>query len=214
MANTIQSDFTYLWLDCSGHGWKASLGLTRLAQAQCHMNAVMLFLRPALLWKEYICFCDNLAGSIPRQLRYFNTRITGAGFGGRGQEGGAETASTDPTWIQLGLLDLALHQLYQIHAASQFLHLFHGASGPTGLVRSGTTGRAPQAKSHGLSIPVVPGNRLWMRSGEINGPVESVQWMLWGTNRLSCIKTKFTWKFLASPLFQPSLFVLLGFPFS
>lgn len=29
MANTIQSDFTYLWLDCSGHGWKASLGLTR-----------------------------------------------------------------------------------------------------------------------------------------------------------------------------------------
>lgn len=74
-----------------------------LAQAQCHMNAAMLFLRPALLWKEYICFCENLAGSIPRQLRYFSTRVIGAGFGGRGQEGGAETPSADLASI----LDLA-----------------------------------------------------------------------------------------------------------
>lgn len=44
----------------------------------------LCFLRPALLWKEYICFCENLAGSIPRQLRYFSTRIIGAEFGGEG----------------------------------------------------------------------------------------------------------------------------------
>lgn len=81
--------------------------------------------------------------------------------GGGKKEEQKHPAQTQPrSWIQLGLLDLALHQLYQIHAASQLLHLLHRAPGPTGLVRSGTTGRAPQAKSHGLSIAVVPGNRL------------------------------------------------------
>lgn len=50
------------------------------------MNAVTLFLGPALLWKEYICFCENLAGSIPRQLRYFSTTFPQPEVLGGGKE--------------------------------------------------------------------------------------------------------------------------------
>ncbi|KAI1243568.1 hypothetical protein IHE44_0001199 [Lamprotornis superbus] len=81
--------------------------------------------------------------------------------GGGKKEEQKHPAQTQPrSWIQLGLLDLALQQLYQIHADSQLLHLLHRVPGPTELIRSDTMGRAPQAKSHSLARPVVLGNRL------------------------------------------------------
>lgn len=174
MANTIQSDFTYLWLDCSGHGWKASLGLTRcissgtvphecsyaLSEASSAVERIHL-----LLWEP--------SWLHPEAAQVFQHQSYWRGFGGEGAR--RRSRNTQPrSWIQLSFGNVALHQLCQTHAASRLLHLLHRAPGPTGLISSGTTGWAPQAKSHGLSTPAVLGNRLWVRSREINGTVESV----------------------------------------
>lgn len=119
------------------------------------MNALMLSKASSavervhlLLWEP--SWLHPEAAQVFQHQNYWR-RVWG---GGGKKEEQKHPAQTQPrSWIQLGLLDLALHQLYQIHAASQLLHLLHGVPCPTGQAQRDEHHK----QSHGLARLVVLG---------------------------------------------------------
>lgn len=166
MVNTIQSDLIYLWSDCPGHGWKASLGLTRFISSGTapHECSYTLSRASSALERVHLLLWEP-SWLHPEAAQVFQHHIPTTRSAGRWK--GAETPSTESAWIKLGFWDPALCQLCQAQMPPQLLHLLCSAPGPVGLNRPGTAGPAPQPRSHSLSVPAALGNRLWARSREI-----------------------------------------------
>lgn len=162
IVNTIQSDFIYLWSNCLGCGWKTSLSLAGFISsgtAPCECSCALSRASSAL--QEYSCFCENLAGSIPRQLRYFSSTCPQPEVSGGGKE------QKNPAQSQLGsswVYETVLCARPML--PPQLLHLLRSSPDPVRLIRSGTTDPASQLRSYGLSVLTVLGNRLWVRSRE------------------------------------------------
>lgn len=159
MVSTIQSDFIYLWSDCLGHGLKVSWGLTwfiSLGTVPCEHSyspsrASSVLESIHLLWWEPSWLRPEAAQVLWHHMP--TTRIVGGWKG-------AETPSSGPVRIQLGLWDLPAESdpgcLPSFHTSSVVSQVFRGSLCP-----------APQTRSHGLLIPAVLGYRLWVRSREI-----------------------------------------------
>lgn len=116
------------------------------------MNPVAL-----LLWKEYICFCEPLAGCVLRQLRDFSTAFPEPEVLGGGEK--RPPAESQPrvcrSWLGAG----CARPLLPPH----LMHLLPVTPCPVGFVGQPQQVQLYSRGAHGLSVPVV----LW-GSREIN----------------------------------------------